>query len=66
MIAFLTAAQIEALGTAIQEARKGRGIHQVCLSDGEVFAYQFNDEVHWHVNNAQAARVAKGTVPLQI
>lgn len=63
-MAFLTDEQFAALGAAIQKARSQRGIHRIPASDGEVFAYQFNDEVYWHVYSADNAKIAKGTVPL--
>ncbi len=64
-MAFITAEQLKALGTAIQKARTRRGIHRVLADDGEAFAYQFNDEVYWHVHGADNAKIAKGTVPLR-
>jgi hypothetical protein len=63
-MAFLTAEQFQALGAAIQKARAARGIHRVLAPDGEVFAYQFNGEVYWHVHDANNAKVAQGIVPL--
>jgi len=62
---FLTGEQVKALQAAIEMARSKRGIHSVHASDGEVFAYRFNDEVYWQVFNANYAKVAKGSVPIR-
>ena len=64
VIEFLTAAQLQALGAAIQKARTRRGIHSVRAPDGEVFAYPFDKEVYWHVHGSDHSEIARGTVPI--
>ena len=64
VMAFLTLGQFKALGAAIEKARASKGIQSVLAADGEVFAYQFNGEIYWHVHGTDYAKLAKGTVPI--